>query len=71
LASFKPKEVKARTTLMTVILLDVGTSSIITSNSVFSSITASACLLEDVLFSIGLVFIFVLTSKVDSIKYCL
>jgi hypothetical protein len=36
LASFNPKEDKARTALITVILFEVGTSFIITSNSVFS-----------------------------------
>lgn len=41
-ASFRPREVKLRTTLITVILLDAGTSLIITSNSVFSSTTVSS-----------------------------
>lgn len=43
-ASFKPKEVKLLTTLITVILLDAGTSLIITSNSVFSSTAVSSAL---------------------------
>lgn len=42
LASFKPSDVKLRTTLMTVILFVVGTSCIITSNSVCSSTVCSS-----------------------------
>jgi hypothetical protein len=40
-ASFNPSEVKLRITFITVILFAVGTSSIITSNSVFSVIIGS------------------------------
>lgn len=62
LASFNPKEVKLRTTLITVIRLAAGTSFITTLNSVFSSATLSSifgfvavCILEslpDVTFEI-------------------
>lgn len=41
LASLSPNEVKVRITFITVILLDVGTSSIKTSNSVFSGTVKS------------------------------
>lgn len=43
-ASLSPKEVKLRTTLITVIRFAVGTSCIITSNSVFSSTSDSSTL---------------------------
>lgn len=42
LASFKPKEVRLLTVLITVIRFAAGTSLSITSNSVFSSITCSS-----------------------------
>jgi hypothetical protein len=41
-ASFKPKDVKLRTVLITLILFVLGTSCIITSNSVFSSISGTS-----------------------------
>ena len=69
LASFNPNDVKVRTTFMTVILLEVGTSCITTSNSVCSSITGSSTFVLIVLDAncAGELIEFVSTSKVSSL----
>lgn len=70
LASFKPKEVKVLTTLITLILLAVGTSFKTTVNSVFSSTTASSNLTaEEILVAaIDETLRFACTLKVSSIS---
>jgi len=70
LASFSPKDVIVRRALITVIRLAVGTSCIITSNSVFSSTIGSSILLlvGKLITELLLMAVLAFTSKVCSVK---